>query len=64
MWLVSGTTCLCEQLYTLMKNVKSRTRMCLTDKHLEGCIQIATKEIKPDIEKLLKQKQYQVLTHV
>jgi hypothetical protein len=33
--------------------------MCLTDKHLEECIRIAT-EIKPDTETLVKQKQHQL----
>jgi hypothetical protein len=40
----------CEQLISLTKNAKSRTRSCLGDKHLEGSIKIATTEIKPDIE--------------
>jgi hypothetical protein len=28
----------------------------LTDEHLEGCMLIATTEIKPDIKSLIKQK--------
>jgi hypothetical protein len=36
-----------------MKNIKSKTRTSLTDKHLEKYMQTATTEIKPDIERLL-----------
>jgi hypothetical protein len=42
----------CEQLYCLMKNGKSRTRTRLTDEHLEGCMRIATTEIRHYIEGL------------
>jgi hypothetical protein len=51
---------LCEQLFSLMKNVKSRTRTRLTEEYLEGCMRIATSEIEYDIERLLKQKQCQI----
>jgi hypothetical protein len=33
-----------------MKNVKSKTRTRLTDEHLEGCVRMATTEIKTDIQ--------------
>jgi hypothetical protein len=46
----------CEQLFSLMKNVRSRTRTRLTDKHLDGCMRIATREIETILERLLKQK--------
>jgi hypothetical protein len=35
----------------LIKNIKSRSRMCLTDELLQGCMQIAT-EIQPDTDGL------------
>jgi hypothetical protein len=43
----------CEQLsaQALIKNVRSRTMMRLTDEHLEGCMQISTRWIKPDTER-------------
>jgi hypothetical protein len=50
----------CEQLYSLMKNVKSRTMKRLPDKHLDRCMRIATTEIKSDIEGLFKQTQWQI----
>jgi hypothetical protein len=45
-----------EQVFSFIKNVKSRTEIHVIDEHLERCARIAT-EIKPDIERLLKQKQ-------
>jgi hypothetical protein len=53
---VFGSKYGCEQLFNQMKNVKSRARTRLADEHLEGCMRIATTEIKPDTETLLKQK--------
>jgi hypothetical protein len=44
MWSVFGSAHRCEQLFSLMKIVKSRSRMRLTDKHLDGYIRIATAE--------------------
>jgi hypothetical protein len=43
---VFGSNYRCGQLYSLMKNVRSRSRTRLTDEHLEGCVRIATTEIK------------------
>jgi hypothetical protein len=37
-----------EQLFTIIKSVKSRTITRLTDGHLEGCTRITT-EIKYDV---------------
>jgi hypothetical protein len=51
----------CEQLLSFMKNVKSRTRTRLTEEHLEGCMRIATTEIKHDTVGVLNQKQCQIL---
>jgi hypothetical protein len=53
---VFGSNCRCEQLFSLMENVKSRAKTRFTDEHLDGCVRIATTEIKPDIERLLKQR--------
>lgn len=40
-----GGTHYSEQLFSVMKNVKSRTRMHLTDEYLEGCMRITIAEI-------------------
>jgi hypothetical protein len=45
-----GSSHRCEQLFSLMKSFKSRTRQ--TDKHLEGCMRIVAAEIKPVVERL------------
>ena len=55
-----GSTYLCEQLFSRMKHVKSRIRTRITDAHLEGCLQIAITDIKPDIDKLVQQKMCQI----
>jgi hypothetical protein len=46
---VFGSNYCCEQLFSSMKNVKSRTRIYLTNEHIKGCMQITTTDIKPDI---------------
>jgi hypothetical protein len=50
----------CEQLFSLMKDTKSRTKTRLTDEHLEGCMQIATTEIGSDIEMLRNENRCQI----
>jgi hypothetical protein len=55
---VFGNTYLCEQIFSLIKKVISRTKLRLTDEHVEERTQMATGKIKPDIERLLKQKQF------
>lgn len=54
-----GSTYTCEQLFSRMKNMKSKTRTRITDVHLENSLRIATSNIKPDIDKLVKNKQCQ-----
>lgn len=54
-----GTSYLCEQLFSRMKNVKSKTRTRITDVHLENSLRIATTTIGADIDKLVKSKQCQ-----
>ncbi|KFM82406.1 hypothetical protein X975_20616, partial [Stegodyphus mimosarum] len=53
-------TYVCEQLFSKMKILKSKTRTQTTDKHLEETLRIATTQIKPDAEALIKQKQCQI----
>jgi hypothetical protein len=35
---VFGSACCCEQLHSMMKKVRSRTRTCVADEHLAGCM--------------------------
>jgi hypothetical protein len=53
---VFGSSYSSEQMFGLIKNVKSRTKTHLSEEHLVGCMRIATTEINPDTEKLTKQK--------
>jgi hypothetical protein len=59
MSVVFGSNSSCEQPFSLMMDVVSRSRSRLTDKHLEGYKRIAT-EIKPDTEGVLKEKLSQI----
>lgn len=54
------TTYMCEQLFSKMKNVKSKVRNRLTDTHLQNSLGIASSDIKADTEKSVKKKQCQV----
>lgn len=54
-----GSTYVCEQLFSRIKHVKSKNRTRITDSHLENSLRIATSKIRPDIEKLVKNKQCQ-----
>ena len=55
-----GSTHSCEQLFSMMKNVKSKSRSLLTDNHLSGVLRIATSSTRADIDTLCKQKQCQI----
>jgi hypothetical protein len=57
---VSGSNTSREKMHSLMKNIKTR-RARLIDEDLEGCMRIATTDIKSHTEGFLKQEQYQIL---
>ena len=48
-----GSTYVCEQFFSRMNFVKSRTRTRLTDCHLENCLRVATSSIPPDMDRLV-----------
>ena len=52
-----GSTYCCEQLFSRMKNTKSKLRSLLTDEHLAASLRIATSTVGADIDYLCKQKQ-------
>jgi hypothetical protein len=54
---ISDSNYRCEKVFGLINYVKSRTKTRLSNEHLDRCMQIATTEIKRDIERLLKQNQ-------
>jgi hypothetical protein len=43
---VFASTYRCDQMLSLIKGVKSRTRVWLTDDHVEGCMRIVKIQIK------------------
>ena len=55
-----GSTYICEQLFTKMKYAKSKTRLRLTDNHLENNLRVAASSISPNIEILVKKHQAQI----
>uniref|UniRef100_A0A9J8AS26 SPIN-DOC-like zinc-finger domain-containing protein n=1 Tax=Cyprinus carpio carpio TaxID=630221 RepID=A0A9J8AS26_CYPCA len=54
---VFGSTYICEQTFSCMKQTKNPTRNRLTDKHLHQTLRLATTSLRPDIELLTSQKQ-------
>jgi len=54
-----GITCLCEQTFSRMKNVKPKTRARITNTHLENSLRIASYQLKADIDSLVKNKHCQ-----
>jgi hypothetical protein len=59
---VFGSTCRCEQLFSLMKNVEliSRTHILLMNTWRDACMRVSASQIKPDIYKWSQQKQYKI----
>jgi len=51
-----GSTYLCEEFFSRMKHVKSKTRSQIADQHLENTLRIATSNIGAYIGKLVKEK--------
>jgi hypothetical protein len=56
-----GSTYMCEQLFSLMKNNKTPERSRLTDQHLSSILKIRTaQDIQPNYDDLLRDKRCQV----
>lgn len=49
-----GSTYLCEQLFSQLNYLKIKTRSRLTDNHLNNVLKVSISNIKPDVEKLVK----------
>lgn len=54
-----GSTYRCEQAFSSMKLIKSKTRSRLTDSNLKNCLLLSVTNLTPNIEKLAKAKQSQ-----
>ena len=51
---IFGSTYLCEQLFSRMKYAKSKAQSRLTNEHLQLSLRVATSQILPDIENMVK----------
>lgn len=56
-----GSTYLCEQLFSILKNNKTPERSRLTDQHVQSILKVtAANDIQPNFEDLIKDKRCQV----
>uniref|UniRef100_A0A6P7GDQ8 General transcription factor II-I repeat domain-containing protein 2B-like n=1 Tax=Diabrotica virgifera virgifera TaxID=50390 RepID=A0A6P7GDQ8_DIAVI len=55
-----GSTYVCEQMCSIMNIIKSKYRSRLTDMHLKNLILLASSEINPNIDELIKKIQVQI----
>lgn len=55
-----GSTYMCEQFFSVMKNIKTSKRTRLTDDHLASALRVATATIRPDIRRIVRGKRCQV----
>uniref|UniRef100_A0A0L8I0Q3 HAT C-terminal dimerisation domain-containing protein n=1 Tax=Octopus bimaculoides TaxID=37653 RepID=A0A0L8I0Q3_OCTBM len=55
-----GSTYQCEQLFSKLKQTKNNLRTRLTDNHLDNILLLASTSLKPNIEKLSRNKKHQV----
>ena len=55
-----GSTYLCEQFFSRMNHTKSKYRTGSTDKHLAQQLRISFSDIKPDLDSIVRDKQYQM----
>ena len=55
-----GSTYICEQVFSRMKNIKCKSRTRITDDNLESSLRVASSAISPNIESLVAAKNCQV----
>ena len=53
------TTCCCEPTFSYMTQIKTKLRTQLADVHLKEQLKLRTTMLEPNIELLIKYKQYQ-----
>jgi hypothetical protein len=58
-----GSTYRCEQLFSSMKNTKSKLRTRLTDSHLNDILLLTSSSLQPDIASLSSQKRQHQRSH-
>ena len=52
-----GSTYSCEQLFSLMKHIKSRQRSSLTDSHLSGLLRISTSSFQANYSDIMNNRE-------
>lgn len=56
MFVLFGSTYICEQTFSVMAFPESRSRSSLTDDHLSAVLRISTSDVQPDFDALVKVK--------
>ena len=54
-----GSTYICESVFSTLKHVKSKHRSVLTDTHVNELLRLATTEYKPDLKRIVQDKDCQ-----
>lgn len=54
-----GSTYVCESVFSTLKHVKSKHRSVLTDTHVKELLRVATTEYKPDLRRIVQDKECQ-----
>ncbi|RVE64818.1 hypothetical protein OJAV_G00129590 [Oryzias javanicus] len=54
-----GSTYVCESVFSTLKHVKSKHRSVLTDTHVKELLRVATTEYKPDLRRIVHDKECQ-----
>ena len=54
-----GSTYVCESMFSTLKLVKSEHRSVLTDTHVKELLRLATTEYKPDLKRIVQDKECQ-----
>ena len=63
MFVLFGSTYICEQTFSVVKLNKSRYRSSLTDDHLSAVLHIATSDIQPDFDTLVNDQKRLNFSH-
>ena len=56
---MSGSTYVCESVFSTLKYVKSKHRSVLTEIHVKELLRVATTEYKPNLKKIVQDKERQ-----
>ena len=59
-FILFGSTYICEQTFSRMNYVKCSERSRLTNEHLHSLLRIGVTHFTPNIEKFVKEKQAQI----